>query len=529
MIKVDDSVNQSNAALFVPSFLAICFLIEIFIAQCWHPLRIGHDQALYLQCGFLLLHGGTPYVDFMDSNPPLIFYVNTLPAFISEFLHIPAPLTFNIFTWILVVISVLLCQALMLPRSCQKQFAIYVPLLISLPVFSCLLNRDFGQREHLFLILYFPFLVARWLRWSGSKLSSWEAAMVAIPAGIGLSLKPYFLIPAVFIEIFWLADKRTYRPLFQPECYFCALVMAIYAVHFLFLPAAERQSYFGFVAPMFYYGYSFWDVAPMGLVGVGNWGKIFPFVLIAMIVAIYMRKKSSLIVPMIVFALASLISYLLQGKGWSYHPFPCVFAALVLGLIEFWLLLKYLWHKAKFSIDFLLYGIMLITVGIMYHTFVEDIADVKKDDKIDLASLGWPGYSSAKSDLGSFAPALLKRTNQNDRIIVISNGVQPAYPALLQLQRWPGSRHLQALFLSMFDYISDQPSTPDRRRLVGMKQRERVMDEYKEDIQRYSPKLVAIQECALFDYVERFHFVENYLRDYRRVDKFNGFLLYQKR
>lgn len=527
MIKVDNNANPSAAALLLPSFLAICFLTELLVAQCWHPLRIGHDQALYLQCGFLLRHGGVPYVDFLDSNPPLIFYINTIPAGLSQLLHAPPPLTFNIFTWVMVAVSTLLCRVLMLRRIQQKEFVINLPLLISLPLFSCCLNGDFGQREHLFVIFYFPFLLARWLRWSGCNLANWEACLVAIFGGIGLSLKPHFLLAAIVFEAYWLFDKKNYRTLLKPECYICALVIAIYAIHFLFLPEAVRESYFGFLVPMFFYGYSFWDSTTIFMLGIGNWGKIFPFVCMAMILAIYLRKQNSLLLPMMVFSLACLVTYLIQGKGWSYHPLPCIFAAMVLGLIEFWLMIRYLWLRLRFSIDVLLCVVTLAVLVSMWHAFTDDVANVRKEDLIDLNCIGFPGYSSTKRDLGSFAPAILKRTCVNDRVVVISNGVQPAYPALTQLQRWPGSRHPQALLLSMFDYVADQPSNPVKKRLVGMKQK--VMDEYAEDIQRFAPTLVAIQTSPLFEFVERFHFVENNLRDYRRVDEFNGFFLYQKR
>jgi hypothetical protein len=527
MIKIDTSASRSVAFLVPSIIVVISFLVALLIQQSLHPLRIGHDQALYLQCGFLLLNGGIPYVDFLDSNPPLIFYLNTIPALISQSLRMPPPLAFDICVWLLLVSSCVLCQVLMVRRRCQNEFAIYFPLAISLPLFSCCLNGDFGQREHLYLILYFPFLLARWISWSGGKLSYWEASIVGIIGGIGLSLKPYFFIPALFYEIYWLIEKRDYRPLLRPEVYFCALAMAIYVIHFLFLPAAELKSYFGFIAPMFFYGYSFWDVTTIGMLGIANWGKVFPFVFISLFVAIYMRRQTSLILPLIVFALASLIGYFLQGKGWSYHPLPFFFAGMVLALIEIWLMLRYLWHKSKLPIFVLLYGISLIVIGMLYQNVAQDILDVKNAERMDLARFGWPGYTAARGDLGTFAPAIMKRTNVNDRVIVISNGVQPAYPALLQLRRWPGTRHLQALLLSMFDYISDQPSTPDRRRLVAMKQK--VIDEYKEDIQKFRPKLIAIQECPLLEFVQRFHFIDKDMRDYQKVDTFNGFVLYQKR
>jgi hypothetical protein len=190
-------------------------------------------------------------------------------------------------------------------------------------------------------------------------------------------------------------------------------------------------------------------------------------------------------------------------------------------------MLSYTWQSFRFSSNLLFYSCALIAMAYTYSSFVNDLPYAKRSNQIDLASYGWPGYYSDKGDLGTFAPEILKRTSVNDRVIVISNGVQPAYPTLLQLRRWPGSGQLQALFLSIFDYISERPPTNQRQRLLKMQQH--VMDNYKEDVKRYAPKLVAIQDFPLYDDVERYHFVEDSLGAYRKVGKFNGFVIYQKK
>jgi hypothetical protein len=526
MIKVD-TIAPRATTLMIPSFLAILFLTELAMAQWFHPLRIGHDQALYLQCGFLWLHGAIPYVDFVDSNPPLIIYVNSIPALISECFHVPPVLVFNLFTCCLLAISLLLCHLLMVRRKNGKEFAFYFPLLISLPLISSWLDGEFGQREHLFFILYFPFILARWFRWSGSELSCWESVPVGLLAGLGLCFKPYFIIPAAFCEVYWLIHMRTFRPLFKLECYCFLLAVVLYLLHFLFLPAAELQSYFGFIAPMYIEGYAFWDVTTIGMLAMGKWGDVFPWLIMSLMIAIYMRKRCTLLLPLAAFALGALTCYLIQNKGWNYHPIPFICASSVLALLEIWLMLSYTWQSFRFSSNLLFYSCALIAMAYTYSSFVNDLPYAKRSNQIDLASYGWPGYYSDKGDLGTFAPEILKRTSVNDRVIVISNGVQPAYPTLLQLRRWPGSGQLQALFLSIFDYISERPPTNQRQRLLKMQQH--VMDNYKEDVKRYAPKLVAIQDFPLYDDVERYHFVEDSLGAYRKVGKFNGFVIYQKK
>ncbi|MBK7837599.1 MAG: hypothetical protein IPJ49_07935 [Candidatus Obscuribacter sp.] len=73
--------------------LCLRMLVSIFL----HPLRIGWDPALHLQCAELIVKGGIPYVDMLDVNPPLIWYLDTLPVLVSEAFKAPVTLVFNEF------------------------------------------------------------------------------------------------------------------------------------------------------------------------------------------------------------------------------------------------------------------------------------------------------------------------------------------------------------------------------------------------------------------------------------------------
>nr|MBP7577278.1 hypothetical protein [Candidatus Obscuribacter sp.] len=80
-------------SLWVMVVLCLRMLVSIFL----HPLRIGWDPALHLQCAELIVKGGIPYVDMLDVNPPLIWYLDTLPVLVSEAFKAPVTLVFNEF------------------------------------------------------------------------------------------------------------------------------------------------------------------------------------------------------------------------------------------------------------------------------------------------------------------------------------------------------------------------------------------------------------------------------------------------
>jgi Na+/melibiose symporter-like transporter len=63
--------------------LIITCLAAIFIQNIW---MVG-DTKLFFRMTELILSGGTPYVDFMDPKPPLMFFILTVPAMLGRQLY----------------------------------------------------------------------------------------------------------------------------------------------------------------------------------------------------------------------------------------------------------------------------------------------------------------------------------------------------------------------------------------------------------------------------------------------------------
>ena len=72
----------SGLSLFWPIIAGLAALIAL------NPMRIKSDCALYLEMGRQLLEGKLPYVDFGEVNPPLIIYLNAIPAFFAKYVGI---------------------------------------------------------------------------------------------------------------------------------------------------------------------------------------------------------------------------------------------------------------------------------------------------------------------------------------------------------------------------------------------------------------------------------------------------------
>ena len=77
-------VNKLKDSIHLPFITFCCLFAVLFYVLITHPLRINHDVAILLQTGQLLWEGKIPYVDFIELDPPMIMYLNTIPIMISK-------------------------------------------------------------------------------------------------------------------------------------------------------------------------------------------------------------------------------------------------------------------------------------------------------------------------------------------------------------------------------------------------------------------------------------------------------------
>ena len=204
--------------------------------------RLSHDCALELQCAQLLLDGQRPYVDFYKINPPLIIYLNTLPVLLARGTGLSLAVSFTL----LVGLAAALTLGLVFYLLARRELGLtdeqrYLLTLIAALLVALAAGPDWGQREHLFLIGYLPFLLRRVQRWEGLGETRWGLDLaVGIGAGLVAALKPHFLLIAALPELFWALRRRTLRPWATVEMGAFVAVVALYVLHFLFWPAAMR-------------------------------------------------------------------------------------------------------------------------------------------------------------------------------------------------------------------------------------------------------------------------------------------------
>lgn len=446
------------------------------------PDSINHDAAMFLDCGRMLLEGLRPYVDFSDLNPPMIMYVSALPAGIAAVLSMPPIAAFNLFVLLLALYSAFASTHLISRSKLDIRPPEAGVFGLGVLLFSACLfwtgDNDWGQREHLFLLLYLPLFFVRWIRWEEGHPGRWLPPVAGLLAGAGACLKPHFVILGFAVEVYFLARKRRWRPFLAPEAILVVVAGLAYAMHFLFLPDPVRETFFGYIVPLVREGYGVYarpvlevlrnpgvPVAVLG--GVAGW--------------ILARRdegsRGALVRAFGVMAVVGAALYVQQGKGWSYHLIPAVFAGLAAFLFG-----------AGGSPGLLRSGppspqrlavLLILGVALLFQT----------------ARWGLHERAAVGPARDVLHELLVRSTRPDDAVLMISTSVAEVYPLLLHADRSPGSRFLWTFPLPML--YADHPGAPEGdfpyRSRESMGAREgRFLSELSADIAHRRPAVILV-------------------------------------
>jgi hypothetical protein len=308
----------------------------------------NHDVSWYLHMAGVMLNGGTAYVDVVDTNPPLIVMLTLAPVWAGRLVGLPPEWAFYAGVFLLAVLSGGWSSRLMgrvWPGASPATHG-----LLAIGVFFLLLafpKGDFGQREHLTVMLTLPYVLAAAVRSRGGTLSTGEAVLAGVAGAIGFALKPHFLLAwvaieaALFIQLVRsrrasaFADasadspepwrrRSALRNVLRPELLGAVATMAVYggAVLVLFPQYVD-------VARRVWSVYGGLDSPVARLVALREW----QIGLVALALIALIRLPRDLVSPLVIVGAAAagfLAASLLQLKGWGYHMLPAqVFLALV--------------------------------------------------------------------------------------------------------------------------------------------------------------------------------------------------------
>ena len=200
-----------------------------------------------------------------------------------------------------------------------------IVLLLVFVLFS-LPGQDFGEREHLLLMLALPYLLLVAARAAGREIATSQAVLVGLLAAAGLSLKPHFVLLWLAIEGYLRLTRRVAPRALTPETAAIAGFLGLYGIGTL----VWAPEYLGLVrllaGPYTRFLYDpFWHLL---LTGRGALLTLF-----ALLTFFALRRDARHRELLDVFALGALVSLVAgaaQQKELRYHFYPSFALAIVL-------------------------------------------------------------------------------------------------------------------------------------------------------------------------------------------------------
>jgi hypothetical protein len=381
----------------------VAYLPAVLLLPAVLAPPLNHDVAAILDFTERWIGGEALYARLLDPNPPLIFVLNLLPAYLGRYSGLDAVTALQ--ACVLLFGAVVWWLSLRVrgrgdEGPVERHFLDVAPLLVLLGA-----GYDFSQREHLMTLGALPylFLAARRARREPGP----RHFAVVVLAAVAFALKPYFVgIPAL-VEFYLLLSLGWRWYLRDPVPWVMATVWTIYLASLPIL----FPDYLKVVLPLIssnYLGGSIWQTAQEPRAATA-------LVLLVPLLWIALRGRNALVKILSLAAVAAAASALVQRKGWSYHIVPIeLFGGVLAGtLAARWLdmrqsnLRKYSHSMASaLSLLFVLY---LISSGEgPWREF---------------------GYRDAHEET-EFRDLLIQSAAQGERVLVLSPRIWPIYPAL---------------------------------------------------------------------------------------------------
>lgn len=525
---VSEFFGFRSDCIFWPVVLALLALIVL------NPMHVNKDCLVYLEMGEMLVQGKLPHVDFGDVNPPLIIYLSAIPALMAKLLPLNKILIFLLLVWGLVVWSTVFMRRLFLRSGLAISQADVSVFLLFWSLFSAWVyyQNDFGQRDYLFMMLFVPYFVARWIRWQDGKISLSLAVGAGFAGAVGVCVKPHFIAIALACEVYWIVLYRQLSKLFQAETLVWGITGCCYAIHFMLLPEPVRAGIFHrwlpFVLAKYHAYYS-----PLTTLLRGK--TIWPAFIVGLLpVAITSSRKEGLwrMVPSLsVLLFGSLLVYLWQHKGWSYHTAPYMGSALlILGVAatETFAFTDEMQGGKSFRFK--------ATIGTAF--LIVFSCAVLLVAAAGFRSGSWGPNTRVDTP---FSKIIAEHSLPGDRILTVTTSMEMDGPlhTVLLMERKPADRWFYTFWLGMLYAgvkADEKGQFPYHSRSEAPEEEKLFIKELEEDISEFRPKLIFVldyqgcqgcpQHFSIMEYLTKIGLMNKIGKRYRLLTNESGYSVF---
>lgn len=276
------------------------------------------------------LNGERPYADYIEVNPPASIWLYMTPVWLARVLGVRPEFMVDAFVFAAAIVSLILSAAILRRAALWSRQAVFQLAAVFAAVLLLLPAQTFGEREHIALMTFLPFLAIAALRAKALLPSLFFVVIAGLGAGVTAIIKPHFAFAMIFVSAAAAYEVKNWRVFFALENWIAGASLLAYA-------AAVYLLYPEFVA------HTLPLVAEIYVpVRAELWRFLLQVatpVLALLLLAIWLLKRRTALQTPFSLLLAACfgfaISYYAQLKGWSYHAYPMLALAFVAAAVAF--------------------------------------------------------------------------------------------------------------------------------------------------------------------------------------------------
>lgn len=315
-------IGGTALALACGGFLAVALLFH-------GSVPLPSDVSYFITADGRILDGAVPYVDIIETNPPLAFWISLPAVWLALILGLSPHIVF--IGYVCLAIAGALCLTrLVLQSAGETRENTSMVLLASAAALTLAPAEAFGQREHFAALLALPYVAAAVQLAEGRAPRTSLRILIGLLCGVGMAFKPYLLAIPLLVEAFLLWETRVLRTLFRAEIMGMAASVAVYPLlvwqftpqYFTEILPLALQTYGAFqstfselalrpavISFLLFLGIAAYFIWRRGAQQRGNWVWIFA-------------------------GLGGFLCYLAQLKGWTYQLLPATIFILIPVLLS---------------------------------------------------------------------------------------------------------------------------------------------------------------------------------------------------
>lgn len=536
MFLSDQEKYIPKSILIVTGFTWISGVMITVYLILFSDVKVHHDCAYFLQSAQLLLRGAVPYVDFSGINPPLANYLHVVPVLVAYILKINIPLSFYLIVTSITVMSSILVYMILLRSDTfylwmSKAMVSITVVLVSLTILSW---GHYGQREHLFILGYIPFIFLREARYRGKSFPVALTIVVGLLMSLFALLKPHFVFVAVVADLWLLIRTRRWKCIIKPEVLVAAGLCLAYLFHFLLVPKSMFHAFFHRWLPLVRSHYDVYNTSRFKALYffpvLKTWVIFIGSILAIGFIEIKKSRNKMLVENIFLAMLAGYGIHVFQHKGFQNHIFPSVAFFIMFCVIVMLILMEdpklFLRKKRSFEYAVRLL-VVLFLLGFIHFKYFQ--------------------YTKRTFYLGDhyypympkYLDIITRYSESGDTVAFISTTETPVYPTLLYANRFLGTRYVTAAALVMsYEGIEKNRdgSFPYRIKPDWSKEERQYLEELGEDILTNRPKLVFVniaEQCNacpdgfhLYEYLVQSGWWDTYFKEYTFLTSIEEFDVY---